>query len=142
MNIGDIMTGNVISIGEDEPVSAAAKLLKRNNIGSLPVHDGRGKLKGIVTDRDIVLRCVATEEDPAGIRVGEIMSRNLVTADAAEETERVAEKMAKNRVRRMPITESGILVGIVALADIAKSGEYSTEAAKALTEISSNFRRA
>lgn len=142
MNIGDIMTGNVISISEDEPVSAAAKLLKRNNIGSLPVHDGRGKLKGIVTDRDIVLRCVATDEDPSEVRVGEIMSRNLVTAEPSERTERAAEKMAKSRIRRLPVTESGILVGIVALGDIAKCGDYSTEAAKALTEISTNFRRA
>lgn len=142
MNIGDLMTGNVISICEDEPVSAAAKLLKRNNIGSLPVRDHRGKLKGIVTDRDIVIRCVAAEADAFSLQVGEIMSRNLVTADASEEAEEAAERMAKSRVRRLPVTESGILVGIVALGDIAKSGDYSTEAAKALSEISANFRRA
>ncbi len=142
MNIGDIMTGNVISISEDEPVSAAAKLLKRNNIGSVPVHDSRGKLKGIVTDRDIVLRCIASDEDPAEVRVSEIMSRNLVTVDLADDAEKAAERMAKNRVRRLPVTESGILVGIVALADIAKNNDYKTEAAKALSEISANFKRA
>lgn len=141
MNIGDLMTGNVISICEDEPVSAAARLLKRNNIGSLPVRDHRGKLKGIVTDRDIVLRCVAAEEDAARLKVGEIMSRNLVTADAAEDAEQAAQRMARNRIRRLPVTESGILVGIVALGDIAKTGDYSMEAAKALGEISENFRR-
>ena len=142
MNIGEIMTGNVISINEDEPVSAAAKLLKRSNIGSIPVHDSRGKLKGIVTDRDIVLRCVASDEDPTEIKVSEIMSRNLVTCDPTDAAERAAERMAKNRIRRLPVTESGILVGIVALGDIAKCGDYDMEAAKALSEISSNFRRA
>ena len=142
MSIGDIMTGSVIAISEDEPVSAAAKLLKRNNIGSLPVHDRRGKLKGILTDRDIVLRCVAADENPTEIRVGEIMTRNLVTAEAGEETSAAADKMAKSRIRRLPVTESGILVGIVALADIAKNGDYETEAAKALCEISGSFRRA
>ena len=142
MNIGDIMTGSVITISEDEPVSAAAKLLKRNNIGSLPVHDGRGKLKGILTDRDIVLRCVAAGENPTEIRVGEIMTRSLVTAEAGEEASAAADKMAKGRIRRLPVTESGILVGIVALADIAKNGDYEAEAAKALCEISGSFRRA
>ncbi len=141
MNIGDIMTGNVISISEEEPVAAAAKLLKRNNIGSLPVHDSRGKLKGIVTDRDIVLRCVASGEDAQELRVSEIMSRNLVTAEAGEDAGKAAEKMAKSRVRRLPVTESGILVGMVALADIAKNGSFSMEAAKALSEISANFRK-
>ncbi|MDR0951533.1 MAG: CBS domain-containing protein [Oscillospiraceae bacterium] len=142
MNIGEIMTGNVISIREDESVSAAAKLLKRNNIGSLPVHDSRGKLKGIVTDRDIVLRCVAADEDASVIKVSEIMSRNLVTADSSDSTEKVSQKMASSRVRRLPVTEGGMLVGIVALADIARSADCKMEAAKALTEISGNFRKA
>lgn len=141
MNIGEIMTGNVISICEDEPVTAAARLLKRGNVGSLPVRDSRGKLKGIVTDRDIVLRCVAGDEDPAVTRVGEIMSRNLVTVESSDDAEKAAERMGKNRIRRLPVTESGILVGIVALGDLAKCGDFSMEAAQALSEISENFRR-
>lgn len=141
MNVGDIMTGNVISICEDEPVSAAARLLKRSNIGSLPVRDSRGKLKGIITDRDIVLRCVADGEDPDDMRVGEIMSRNLVTVDASEDAEKAAKKMGRNRVRRLPVTEGGILVGLVALGDLARSGDYMMETAETLSEISANFRR-
>jgi len=141
MSVSDIMTGNVISISEDEPVNAAARLMKRNNIGSLPVRDGRGKLKGIITDRDIVLRCVADGEDCTDMRVGEIMSRNLVTVDASDDTERAAEKMGRNRVRRLPVTEGGILVGMVALGDLARSGDYRMEAAESLSEISTNFRR-
>lgn len=141
MLVSDIMTDQVISISEDEPITAAARLLKQNNIGSLPVRDNKGKLKGIVTDRDIVLRCVAAEEDPSDVKVSEIMSRNLVTISSSEEAENVAQSMAKSQIRRVPVTDNGILVGIVALGDIARSSQYEMEAAEALSEISAAFRR-
>ena len=141
MNICDIMTGNVISVGEDEPVLAAARLLKRNNIGSVPVHDGRGKLRGMLTDRDIVLRCVASEADPKTVRVGEIMSRSLVTVNPFDKADAAAERMATNQIRRIPVTDNGILVGIVSLGDLARNDDFEMEAAEALSEISSNFRK-
>ena len=141
MNICDIMTEQVISISEDEPVVAAARLMKQNNIGALPVRDEKGKLKGIVTDRDIVLRCVAANTNLQDVRIGEIMSRNLVTASPFDDAEKAAVKMGESQVRRLPITDNGVLVGIVALGDIAKSGEFDMEAADALGEISANFRR-
>lgn len=141
MNISDIMTERVISISEDEPVIAAAKLMKQNNIGSLPVRDGKNRLRGIVTDRDIVLRCVAGNIDPQELRIGEIMTRNLVTASPFEDTEKVAQRMGYSQIRRLPVTDNGILVGIVALGDIAKSDEFRMEASEALSEISANFRR-
>ena len=141
MNICDIMTEQVISISEDEPVVAAARLMKQNNIGALPVRDEKGKLKGIVTDRDIVLRCVAANTNLQDVRIGEIMSRNLVTASPFDDAEKAAVKMGESQVRRPPITDNGVLVGIVALGDIAKSGEFDMEAADALGEISANFRR-
>ena len=141
MNICDIMTERVISISEDEPVVAAARLMKQNNIGALPVRDEKGKLKGIVTDRDIVLRCVAANTNLQDVRIGEIMSRNLVTASPFEDAEKAAVKMGESQVRRLPVTDNGVLVGIVALGDVARSGEFDMEAADALGEISANFRR-
>ena len=141
MNIGDIMTENVISICEDEPVTAAARLMKQNNIGALPVRDGRSKLRGIVTDRDIVLRCVAGNADPQELKIGDIMTRNLVTATPLEDTEKAAERMGECQIRRLPVTDNGVLVGIVALGDIARKGEFRMEASAALGEISANFRR-
>ena len=141
MNICDIMTERVISISEDEPIVAAARLMKQNNIGALPVRDEKGKLKGIVTDRDIVLRCVAANSNLQDVRIGEIMSRNLVTAAPFEDAEKAAAKMGESQVRRLPITDNGILVGLVALGDLARSGEFDMEAADALGEISANFRR-
>ncbi len=141
MNICDIMTGSVVSISEDESVSSAARLMKRNNIGALPVHDGKKRLKGIITDRDIVTRCVAAEVNTEEVRVGEIMSRNLVTAAPFDEAETAVKKMSAYQIRRLPVTDNGILVGIVALGDVAKRSEYEMEAAEALCEISSNFRK-
>ncbi|MGI5984386.1 MAG: CBS domain-containing protein [Clostridiales bacterium] len=141
MNIGDIMTERVISICEDEPVFAAARLMKQNNVGALPVRDEKGKLKGIVTDRDIVLRCVASNASLQDVRIGEIMSRNLVTASPFEDAEKAIERMGQSQIRRLPVTDNGVLVGIVALGDIARNVEFEMEAAEALSEISANFRR-
>ncbi len=141
MNISQIMTERVISICEDEPVLAAARLMKQNNIGALPVRDGKGKLKGIVTDRDIVLRCVAANADMQDTRTSEIMSRNLVTASPFDDAEKTIARMGQCQLRRLPVTDNGVLVGIVALGDIAKTSDYNMEAGEALGEISSSFRR-
>lgn len=141
MNISDIMSDHVISISEDEPVIAAARLMKQNNIGSLPVRDGKNKLKGIVTDRDIVLRCVASNINPQDVRIGEIMTRNLITVSPFEDTEKAAERMGNSQIRRLPVTDNGILIGIVALGDLARRDEFRMEASDALSEISANFRR-
>ena len=64
MKVSDIMSGRVVTISQHEPVIAAARLLKRMNLGALPVTDDKGRLKGMLTDRDIVLRCVAAGADP------------------------------------------------------------------------------
>ncbi len=141
MFVGDIMTDHVISVGEDEPVIAAARLFKQHNIGAVPVRDSHGRLRGIVTDRDVTLRCVASGEDASEMRIGEIMSRNLVTADSSEDASKAAKAMAHAQVRRIPVTDKGILVGIVSLGDIAKSSQLEMEAAEALSEISTAFRR-
>lgn len=141
MFVSDIMTDQVISIDEDEPVTAAARLMKQHNFGSIPVRDGRGKLKGILTDRDIVIRCVASDENPDDVKINEIMSRNLVTIASSEDADKAAQVMAKSQIRRIPVTDNGMLVGIVALGDIARNSHCEMEAAEALSEISSAFRR-
>ena len=69
MEVQEIMTAKVITVGQDEPVTAAARLLRRWNLGALPVTDSTGRLRGVLTDRDIVLRCLALDNDPADTRV-------------------------------------------------------------------------
>ena len=141
MKVCDIMSRRVVSIAPDEPVSAAAKLLRRMNIGALPVCDASNRLRGIVTDRDIVTRCVALEADPATTRVAEIMSRGVVTASPLDDTGHAARTMSADRVRRLPVLDNGRLVGLVSLCDMARDANCDMEAAEALSEISSNFRR-
>ena len=75
MEVQEIMTAKVITVGQDEPVTAAARLLRRWNLGALPVTDSAGRLRGVLTDRDIVLRCIALDNDVADTRVSEVMSR-------------------------------------------------------------------
>ena len=141
MKVNEIMSSRVICIRQDEPVSAAAKLLKRSNVGALPVCDANRRLRGIVTDRDIVTRCVALDADPAQTRVAEIMSRGVVTASPLDETAQAARIMRTDQVRRLPVVDGGKLIGMVTLCDIARDGKYDMEAAEALADISANLRR-
>lgn len=85
MEVQEIMTAKVITVGQDEPVTAAARLLRRWNLGALPVTDSTGRLRGVLTDRDIVLRCLALDNDPADTRVSEVMSRAVVTGAAGRQ---------------------------------------------------------
>ena len=141
MKVCDIMSSKVVSIAPEEPVSAAAKLLKRMNIGALPVCDASRRLRGIVTDRDIVTRCVALEADPAHTPVAEIMSRGVVTASPLDDTAQAARAMSADRVRRLPVLDEGRLIGMVTLCDLARDANCDMEAAEALAEISSNVKR-
>ena len=138
MNVSDIMSSHVICVGQDESVGTAARLLKRYNLGALPVCDSSGRLRGVVTDRDIVLRCVAAEDDPAQTPVRDIMSRAPATLAPGQDILAAAQLMAQHQVRRLPVVERGKLVGIVSLGDVARSHRYDMEAALALSEISEN----
>ena len=141
MKVCDIMSDKVVSIGLDEPVSAAAKLMKRSNIGAVPVCDGQQRLRGMLTDRDIVTRCVAADADPRELPVSEIMSRGVVTVSPFDEVGTAAKTMSTDQVRRLPVLDGGRLVGMVTLCDMARNCNCDMEAGEALTEISSNFRR-
>lgn len=141
MKVNDIMSAHVICVGQDESVGTAARLLKRYNLGVLPVCDGQGRLRGVVTDRDIVLRCVALEGDPAQLRVSEIMSRGVVTAQRSESVSEVSGRMAAQQLRRIPVTEEGRIVGMLSLCDLARRPDCSMEAGETLGAVSANLRR-
>ena len=139
MKVSEIMSGRVVTICQDEPVIAAARLLKRMNLGALPVTDRSGRLRGMLTDRDIVLRCVASGADARELRVADIMTRGVVTAEPETEVAEAARTMGGGLVRRLPVVEGGKLVGMLSLADMARKCDM--EAAAALAEISTNIRR-
>jgi len=117
MQVRDLMNSSVVSITPGESAALAARLLSRHNLGALPVCEADGVLRGIVTDRDIVLRCVAAEEEPAQTPVREIMSRSCAVVAPDDDAREAARLMAVRQVRRLPVLEGGRVVGMVSLGD-------------------------
>ncbi len=140
MQIRDCMSGSVVTIAPEESAALAARLLTRHNLGVLPVCGYDGTLRGIVTDRDIITRCIAVDQDPSRVPVEDIMSRDLETVDPSDNPHSAAAKMAANQVRRLPVVESGKVVGMISLGDLARNRKLDMEAASALSEISANVK--
>lgn len=141
MLVKDVMSTNVAHVTTEDSVEVAARLLSRRNIGVLPVTGSDGRLQGILTDRDIVLRCVAASFDPALTRVRQVMTANPLTLRPDDAVESASAMMAQRQIRRLPVTENGRLVGMVSLGDLAVQPDYSTEAAECLSDICSNLQR-
>lgn len=139
MQVKDVMSHHVVSVAPDESVAVAARLLSRYNLGVLPVCTKDGKLRGLLTDRDIVLRCVAAEDEATGTRVSEIMTRRLISVPKDTGLHEAMRLMAREKVRRLPVVEEGRLAGMLSLGDAAKIPDYTMEAGQALGEISLNI---
>ncbi|HXE56375.1 MAG TPA: CBS domain-containing protein [Gemmatimonadales bacterium] len=136
---GDIMTPRPACVLPSDPVARAARIMKAEDVGSVPVVDGHdsNRLLGIVTDRDVVVRVVAEGRDPAATRVEEVMTRDPVTCRPEDEVEAALDAMGKHQVRRIPIVENrNRLVGIIAQADVATRLEEPEDAAEVVREIS------
>lgn len=139
MQVRDLMNPNVVTVEPGSSAALAARLISRHNVGSLPVCGEDRRLRGVVTDRDIVLRCVAAEEDPAQTPVRDIMSRGCATVSPGADCREATRLMSAHQVRRLPVVEEGRLVGMISLSDLARSGRFDLEAAQALCEISENI---
>ena len=119
--IRDLMTANPRSLDGGSTVMEAARLMRDEDVGVIPVVEG-DKLVGTLTDRDITLRVVAEGKSAESTTVGEIASRELVTVDPQQDLDEALRLMARHQVRRLPVVEEdGKLVGIVAQADIARN---------------------
>jgi len=140
MKIQEIMTDKIVAVSQHEPVSHAARLMKRHNLGILPVCDDKGNLRGILTDRDIVTRCVAADMPPDDTKIREIMSRGIRTCSSRDDIRTALDTMSREQIRRLPIVDDGKLVGMVSLGDLARSGMHAMEAAETLTDISANIQ--
>ena len=118
--IRDLMTSNPSTIEPDKTVADAAKLMRDEDAGLIPIVEGQ-KLAGTITDRDIAIRVVAEGKDPQSSTVRDVMTSRLVTVDPDQDLDEALRLMAEHQVRRLPVVEEdGRLVGIVAQADIAK----------------------
>ena len=139
MKIRDVMTRDVIRIDPEESVSVAARTLTHYNIGALPVCGGDGKLCGMLTDRDIVTRCLAAELSPERTAVSQIMTAQVHTVRPDMDAGAAAMLMGRQQVRRLPVVEQGKLRGMVSLGDLASHRESTSAAAGALKDISSSL---
>jgi len=140
MQVRELMTGHVASVSPETPVAAAARLLSRGNIGAVPVMASSGRLLGMLTDRDIALRCVAASRPPEQTPVGEVMTRRIVTCAPDSDVEDAARLMAREQVRRLPVVEDGKVVGLLSLGDLSVNRSLRMEASACLSEICSNLK--
>jgi CBS domain-containing protein len=120
-SIQDVMTSNPTTITTSTTIRDAARQMKSEDVGSLPIVEG-DRLVGVITDRDLAIRALA-EGKGEDTTVGEIASKDLVTVDPQQSLEEAARLMAEHQVRRLPVCEEdGRLVGILAQADVAEAG--------------------
>ena len=115
----EVMTQKPVAVGPGESCASAAQRMAAANIGNVLVQDD-GKVTGIVTDRDLVVRAVAQGRDPAKTPVGEVCTRNVATLSPSDDVETAIRLMKEKAVRRIPVVEGGRLVGIVSLGDLAR----------------------
>ena len=139
MEIKDIMTRSVVSIDPNESIEVAARTMTQYNVGALPVC-ANGKLCGLVTDRDIVTRCLASNRLPASTQVRQVMTEQVTAVRPDMDTGAAAHLMGRLQVRRLPVVENGKLCGMVSLGDLAVREETVLDAGDVLADVSSNLR--
>ncbi|WP_346937768.1 CBS domain-containing protein [uncultured Clostridium sp.] len=135
MKVKEIMSKDVACLNPQDSIEKAAQLMKQYNVGSIPVCSNN-TVSGIVTDRDIALRAVASGQDSGQTTVSNIMTSNPTVGNPEMDVHDAAEIMSKEQIRRLPIVENNSLVGIVSLGDISLEPILSDNAQDALKSIS------
>lgn len=139
MKIREVMTNRVVKIHPEESISVAARTLQHYNIGALPVCGYDGTLCGVVTDRDLVTRCLAAGGKPEQMKVRDVMTGNVVSVTPDMDTGAAASLMGRQQVRRLPVVENGSVCGMVSIGDLARVEETNPDAAEALGGICTNI---
>jgi CBS domain-containing protein len=116
----DVMTPDAECIGENETLLEAAKKMADRGYGAMPICGEDQRLKGMLTDRDIVVKALAQGKDPGSTRAGELGEGKPITIGADDPVDEALRTMARYKVRRLPVIDGHQLVGIVALADVAR----------------------
>ena len=139
MNVKDLMSDQVISVSPEETVAVAARLMTRHNVGALPVRDRDGSLCGILTDRDVVTRCVALERPMQQTSVARVMTSRVATVPPTASVDQAAAMLAKEQVRRLPVVEAGREGGMGTRGDLSRKapGEVTADV---LREVTANIK--
>lgn len=117
----DIMSGSAECASESDTLVDAARTMKDLDVGSLPICGEDDRLKGVITDRDIVVNCVADGRDPSSVKVSELGDGKPVTIGADDSVDEILRTMTEHAVRRLPVIDGHRLVGIVSQADVARN---------------------
>ncbi len=139
MRIAEIMTKDVQTVTPDTDLVTVAKHMKELDVGVIPVVEGQ-HLVGLITDRDIVIRAIASGKNVQQARVREYMSPNPTTVSADDDVQRAAEIMAREQIRRLPVVDGGKLLGIVSIGDVAVDARKDKLTGDALEQISEPAR--
>lgn len=131
----EIMSKDITVIREDETIRAAAERLAAEDVGVLPITDEQRQIKGMLTDRDIVVRVVAQGKDANTTRARELEQGEVITLRPEDSIEHVVDLMAQHQVRRLPVVQNGLLVGMVSQADVVKAVDPQ-KAGRMVTSIS------
>ena len=138
MKVRELMSKPVIRIHADEPVEVAARTLTHYNIGALPVCGKDERLCGMLTDRDIVTRCLAAQRDLSCTSVRDVMTSGVLAVEADADASLAAHMMGRRQVRRLPVMEDGRLCGMISLGDLVSCEDKGYDAADVLASITGN----
>ncbi|MQA95748.1 MAG: CBS domain-containing protein [Streptosporangiales bacterium] len=116
--VKDVMTGDPTTVSREASLTKAAALMRDGHMGDVLVAES-GRLTGVLTDRDIVIRAVAEGRDPASVTVGEVCSTDVVALSPDDDSDHAVRLMRDRAVRRLPVVDNGRIVGIVSIGDMA-----------------------
>lgn len=139
MKVREVMLRPVVCTQPGQSVESAAKILEYYNVGALPVCTPEGMLCGMLTDRDLVVRCLALGKLPGSTKVRDVMTRRVICASPDMEVSVATHLMGRQRVRRLPVVERGRVQGMLSLDALAANEQNAYDAADALGEISAYF---
>ena len=119
MNIKEIMSKNIITCSKDESLLKASNLMKKNDIGFLPISDNK-KIIGVITDRDIVIKALSNKEDYSN-PINDYINKNIITIDVNSNIQDTLKTMGDNKIKRLIVKENNKVVGIISFSDIINS---------------------
>ena len=117
--VQDVMTGNPKTLKASSSIMEAARMMRDSDIGDVIVVDDSGKVYGIVTDRDLVIRAIASGEDPKSTRIESVCSREMTVLHPTQTTDEAVKLMKEKAIRRLPVVDGETVVGVVSLGDLA-----------------------
>lgn len=127
MKVKDCMCENICSCTPETTITDCAKQMSESHVGCIPVCNQNDEILGIVTDRDLILRCVACDKDPKTTKINDVMTSEICCCTPSDDIENVESKMNKLHVRRIPVVEGEKVIGMVTLADLVKEPTINKE---------------